>query len=474
MQQMHAWSCTHARRPLCAVRQIGSADQPGSADCSQLRRGQGQGAHGVSPAAAWWGGRRQAASNLCPCARKALAFSMSTNTALAAAVTSLMGSDQLAPVPAVADCASFLLQLRRSFEQKHVGGSQFHKLKLELAQLWAPAPAQAYVVVGAVLGVLGSAARHAGNGGCGSDANDVDDPALLKKRASGNSAVHNTATPPPPVAQRYQQAAATPPTVIAADTAAAVAAVASTGPKGPGPTGGSARQRRAQRLKHARASSQERGRRRQIAEVPRSDAAAATPLALILLESLPPLPCCSPAAAAAATATTDVVDAATVARVRGEQLLCAIFRGELPLLRPRVVLRLVDTFRLAETGAAPGPTAGSSSCSSSSSSASASSSSSGGGGNRGQRTTRWRRPMERGTLMQWPSSLWAASAADDGAAAPAAAAAAGAAGAGAAVSAGPAGCRPPEDVSTLAQGYLARLWRCGSLSDGHLMEAPCC
>jgi hypothetical protein len=101
-----------------------------------------------------------------------------------------------------------------------------------------------------------------------------------------------------------------------------------------GPLGAKARRR--ERLAKSRLERQ---------RAPASAEAAATPLALILLESVPPL----------ATARDDDGSLTSVAEdvVRqGLSLLRAVFEGRLPWLRPRIVLRIVDIYGLGE-GAAP-------------------------------------------------------------------------------------------------------------------------
>lgn len=147
----------------------------------------------------------------------------------------------------------------------------------------------------------------------------------------------------------------------------------------------------------AKAGQQERLAKKRHA--PSAVAATATPLALIFLEALPPLEI---------SRNNDGTLTKIAERVirDGMPLLRAIFKRQLPWLRPRVVLRIVDVYGLGEGGAPIDRAAA----------AEAVKTQSGGGGGR---TTRWRKPIEEGgKLLQWPSSVWGCSASDDGVATP--------------------------------------------------------
>lgn len=142
----------------------------------------------------------------------------------------------------------------------------------------------------------------------------------------------------------------------------------------PGPMGAKARRR--ERLAKNRLERQ---------RTPASVEAAATPLALILLESVPPLPTARNDDGSLTRVAEDVMS-------HGLPLLRAIFEGHLPWLRPRIVLRIVDVYGLAEGGAPIDRAAAAAAIKTQA------------GGFTG-RSTRWRKPMEEGgKLLQWPSS----------------------------------------------------------------------
>eukprot|EP01048_Picozoa_sp_COSAG05_P012678 COSAG05_NODE_1289_length_5268_cov_4.125943_2_plen_973_part_00 len=263
-----------------------------------------------------------------------------------------------------AEAMQFLALLRQRFTQRG-GGSQFHNLKVEIAQLHREAHCddsceQAYAGVSLLLFALGSP------GGAPEAADAL--PAAADDDAGDGGRSQHTATPNEPVAAEPAPALAPEPQPQPAETAKA---------------------RRWQRLQAARAAQ---------TRSPASDAAAATPLALILLESLPSVSMHSPPQQLAAAVR------------HGWPLLAAIFRGELPLIRPRVVLRIVDVFGLAESGPPP-PTNGSGGSPQSTAVHNEPGAdvvttpvrNSGNG-----RMTRWRRPLESGALLQWPSAIWGA------------------------------------------------------------------
>ena len=238
---------------------------------------------------------------------------------------------------------AFVLALRRRFEQRS-RGSQFHLLKTELSAAFeALPPAAAHAAVALVLACSA----------LGSDRGDASGAA----GAAGQAAAGAPGGDPEPEPELGKEDAAAEPKE-------------------------GARARRKERLAKARVGSQ-----RPLA----SAAAAATPLALILLEAIPPL--------SVSRGEDGALTAHSLEAMRsGVPVLRAVFDGQLPWLRPRVVLRIVDVYGLAEGGAPIDRAAAAEATKTQS-------------GQSGGRTTRWRKPLEvGGKLLQWPSSVWACSA----------------------------------------------------------------
>ena len=270
--------------------------------------------------------------------------------------------------------------LRRRFAQRS-RGSLFHTLKTELATAFKALrqPGAAHAVVAVVLGSVALSVTGGGGGGGDTTTNTVAPPKQGWKSEPEKQPLDSTSF-----------------------------------------LGSKARRR--ERLAKARLERQ---------RSPASASAAATPLALILLEALPPL--------TAARAEDGALTPTAEGVVRcGLPLLRAVLEQQLPWLRPRVVLRIIDIYGVAEGGAPIDLVAVAEAAKTQ-------------GGSGGGRATRWRKPTEEGgKLLQWPSSVWACSANDDGVATPTLPQDR------AADSAAP---DRASQMFKLAAGYLVRLWR---------------